>query len=329
MDLDALYEAVFAAPGDDGPRLVLADALQEVGDPRGEFLSLSLQSRRTQRSERRLAKLLERHRAGFLRGLAPMIMPAHEKWERGFLSEASLLLEGLHVDTPDLATLEKVEVLYSPAAPLELSSPHMRSLREVTMAPLTAVSALFDAPRPLGIEHVGLSGPGDLNAWLPSFTETIGQARSLPKLTRLVLRSSRANFDETDWLWKLPVLGRLRSLEFDGSFRGVPLMNVLPMLRQLETVPGSVVFSGVGITMKVRSADGFRSLQVEVEPPSGVMVFAAMLDTLSPDALDDLTVTSTAPLDPALTGTLRMAAKRLKLTNLSLPSAQSRMKWQV
>lgn len=327
--IDALYAAVFAAPADDGPRLVLADALQEAGDPRGEFLSLALQPRRTQRSERRMGKLLERHRTAFLRGLAPMVMPGAEKWERGFLSEASLLLEGLHVDTPDLATLEKVEILYSPAPPLELASPHMRGLREVTMAPLTAVPVLFDAPRPLAITHVGLAGPGDLNAWLPSFTERIGVAASLPKLERLTLRASRANFDETDWLWRLPLLGRLRSLEFDGSFRGVPLMNVLPLLRQLEIVPASITFYGVGLSLKVRAADRFRSLQVEVEPPTGVMVFAAMLDTLTPDALDELTVTSLAPLDPALTGTLRMAAKRLKLTNLALPSAQSRMKWQV
>ena len=45
--IDALYAAVFAAPADDGPRLVLADALQEAGDPRGEFLSLALDRKRS------------------------------------------------------------------------------------------------------------------------------------------------------------------------------------------------------------------------------------------------------------------------------------------
>ncbi len=59
-------DALFAAPQDDGPRLVLADALQELGDPRGEFISLQLNPRRSQRSERRMQKLLERHRGAFL-----------------------------------------------------------------------------------------------------------------------------------------------------------------------------------------------------------------------------------------------------------------------
>ncbi|MDP1825479.1 MAG: hypothetical protein Q8L48_19630 [Archangium sp.] len=34
--LEALFDAVYDDPGADGPRLVLADALVEVGDPRGE-----------------------------------------------------------------------------------------------------------------------------------------------------------------------------------------------------------------------------------------------------------------------------------------------------
>ena len=37
-DLAALYGDVFANPFDDGRRAVLADALTEVGDPRGEFI---------------------------------------------------------------------------------------------------------------------------------------------------------------------------------------------------------------------------------------------------------------------------------------------------
>jgi hypothetical protein len=35
--------------------------------------------------------------------------------------------------------------------------------------------------------------------------------------------------------------------------------------------------------------------------------------------MDELSVTATAPLEPALTGTLRVAAKRLRLTNCFLP----------
>lgn len=40
--LDRLYEQVFAKPDDDGPRVVLADHLSELGDPRGEFIAIQL-----------------------------------------------------------------------------------------------------------------------------------------------------------------------------------------------------------------------------------------------------------------------------------------------
>ncbi|MFZ5438724.1 MAG: TIGR02996 domain-containing protein [Myxococcota bacterium] len=316
--LEELYAAVFADPRSDGPRQVLADALQEAGDPRGEFLSLQLMPRRSQRSERRMEKLLERHREAFLRGLAPIVMPGREKWTRGFLSEAAVVLEGLHVDVPDLATLERLEVFFSPAAPLELASPHMRSLREVS-ASLSAVPVLFDAPRPLAVETVALTGPGDLQAWPGQTVELLGEARSLPKLTRLTLSASRGNFDEAAWLWRMPVLPRLKLLEFDGSFRGLPLANLLGVLRTIERPPAAVVFQTVSVTLRLRAADRFRSLQVELEPPTGALVCAMMLDTLPPDALDDLAIFSSAPLDPSLQGSLRLSARRLELTNLALP----------
>jgi hypothetical protein len=244
-------------------------------------------------------------------------MPGRERWSRGFLSEAAVVLEGLHVDVPDLATLEKLEVFFSPAAPLELASPHMRSLREVTMASLSAVPVLFDAPRPLPVESVGLSGPGDLLAWPAQTIELLGAARSLPRLTRLTLHTARGNFDEAQWLWRLPVLPRLRSLEFTGSFRGTPLAQVLEVLRGIERPPAAVVFQAVGLTLRLRA--GFRALQVELEPPTGAVVLAMMLDGLPADALDELTVVSTAPLEPSLQGSLRLAARRLRLAHLELP----------
>jgi uncharacterized protein (TIGR02996 family) len=321
MDVEALYAAVFERPADDGARQVLADALQELGDPRGEFISLQLQRRRNERSERRMHKLLDRHRTSFLRGLQKLVMPGGDRaWSRGFASEATVLLEGLQVELPDLATLEKVEVVFSPAAPLELASPHMKSLREVTQASLSSVPVLFDSPRPLAtIEAVSLAGPGDLEAWPLPIRDSLSRAESLPNLHKLTLAANRGNFDETHWVWRLALNRRLKTLEFAGSFRGMPLREVLEGLRRVEAPPAAVVFQFVGMTIRVRAADRFRSMQVDVEPPTGVVVLTSMLQTLAPDALDDLAVTTRAPLDSALTGSLRMATRRLKLTNLELP----------
>lgn len=321
MNVEALFAAVFADPAADAPRLVLADALIEQGDPRGEFLSLQLQARRTQRSERRMQKLLERHRASFLRGLEPMVMPmTPQVWERGFLTEASLLLEGLHGEVPDLATLRRVEVLSTPATPAELASPHMRALTEVTIAPMSAVPVLFDAPRPLELDTVGLSGPGDPRAWPDEATSLIARARSLPKLTRLTCFVNRANVVDAAWLWRMPLLGRLKALCFDGSFRGVPLHELLPLLRGLDAPPATVEFFGTGLSLRLRGPR-LGVLDATLEPPPGAVIFAAMLDALPADALDEVNVETHAPLEPTLVGTLRAAVRRLRLTNVTLPAA--------
>lgn len=322
MELESLYAAVFARPADDGARQVLADALQEVGDPRGEFLSLQLQNRKNQRSERRMQKLLERHRTEFLRGLSAIVMPGgDQRWDRGFLTEATVLLEGLHVDLPDLATLEQIDVVFSPATPLELASPHMRSLREVRQASLSAVPVLFAAKDPLAtLEAVALSGPTNLLAWPQQTIDLLSSSTSLPRLSRLTFSTGMSNFPELDWVWNAPLVHRLKTLEFRGGFAGVALRDLLDVLRSLPAVPGAVVFHGGGVTLRLRAADRFRSLQVtELEPPKGALVLAAMLDTLPPDGLDELTVAALEPLEANLSGTLRMATKRLKLINLELP----------
>jgi len=51
-------EAIYAAPGDDAPRLVFADLLMERGDPRGEFIMLQMQKSPTKEQSARLAEFL-------------------------------------------------------------------------------------------------------------------------------------------------------------------------------------------------------------------------------------------------------------------------------
>src|SRR5262245_46595525 len=56
-----LEAAVYANPGDDGPRLVLADVLQQRGDRRGEFIALQLQADKSREAQSREAELLRGH----------------------------------------------------------------------------------------------------------------------------------------------------------------------------------------------------------------------------------------------------------------------------
>ncbi len=327
-DIEALYRAVFAAPADDGPRLVLADALQEQGDPRGEFISLQLQTPRSQRSDRRMQKLLERHRSQFLRRLQSAVMPdGNQRWERGFLTEASVVLHGDLVDAPDWATLRKLEVLFAGTPPVELASPHFRSLKEISLAPLEAVPVLFAAERALGLEAVALQGPPDLESWPAAEVELISHARSLPSLTRLTLLCQTPTFASADWVWRMPVLERIKSLEFLGSFRGVPLESMVSRVRNAELAPASLIFHASSMKVRVKREDRFRSLMVELEALSGVVGLDAMLRSLAPDAFDEVLITSVLPLDSNHVAMLKRALKRLELRNVSLPLAHhGRMK---
>jgi uncharacterized protein (TIGR02996 family) len=327
-DLEQLYAAVFAAPADDGPRLVLADALQEAGDPRGEFISLQLQHPRAQRSERRMQKLLERHRAAFLRGLQSAVMPdtQMQRWERGFLSEASVVLHGDRVDSPDWATVRKLEVLFGGTPPLELASPHMRSLKEISLAPLEVVPVLFAAARPLGVESITLQGPPELGSWPADEVALISEAASLPALQRLTLRCQTPTFTEAEWVWRMPLLSRLKSLEFAGTFRGVPLEALLARLRHAERPPPAVVFHSAGAKLRLKREDGFRSLVVELEPFSGVFWLDSLLWSIARDSFDELLITSAQPMEVAHLAMLKRAVKRLQLRNVSFPSSHSRMK---
>ena len=105
----ALLAAIYAAPADDGPRLVYADALMERGDPRGEVIALQCGNRDHARAD----KLLARHRAKWLGPLAPAIDATRAlAFERGFPALATV------ADTappaldqhPAWATLRRVEL---------------------------------------------------------------------------------------------------------------------------------------------------------------------------------------------------------------------------
>jgi uncharacterized protein (TIGR02996 family) len=81
--LDRLYEQVYANPDDDGPRVVLADHLSELGDPLGEFIAIQLAEPHgpTGLAKGR-AKQLKRH---YEKWLPPGVQRSTAVFSRGFL----------------------------------------------------------------------------------------------------------------------------------------------------------------------------------------------------------------------------------------------------
>lgn len=80
------FNAVYAAPHDDAPRLVLADALLEQEDPRGEFLSLQMRTEKTRAELKREKDLIKAHGKAWLAPFGPTL-GASVTWRRGFPAE--------------------------------------------------------------------------------------------------------------------------------------------------------------------------------------------------------------------------------------------------
>jgi uncharacterized protein (TIGR02996 family) len=129
---DELFQRVYEAPGDDAPRLVLADALQQDGDPRGEFIALQLGS--SSRARKRADKLLERHRADFLGPLRSVVVVGTDEWERGFPVACIARLDGSLAACPAFATVKRLGLTLTQARPTELAGRWMTSLQEVYVA---------------------------------------------------------------------------------------------------------------------------------------------------------------------------------------------------
>jgi uncharacterized protein (TIGR02996 family) len=130
--IEELFLRVYEAPGDDAPRLVLADALQLAGDPRGEFIALQLNS--SARARKRAQKLLERHRAAFLGPLREVVVVGTDEWERGFPVACIARLDGRLAACPAWATVKRLGLTLTQARPTELAGRWMTSLQEVTVS---------------------------------------------------------------------------------------------------------------------------------------------------------------------------------------------------
>ncbi|MCB9675699.1 MAG: TIGR02996 domain-containing protein [Alphaproteobacteria bacterium] len=86
--IEALRDAVLDAPDDLGARMVWADALSELGDPRGELVLLQLEDAAGEldRSRRiRMNALLKAHEADWLGPVDAVFAKTGRVWERGFL----------------------------------------------------------------------------------------------------------------------------------------------------------------------------------------------------------------------------------------------------
>jgi len=148
----ALVRAVYADLTSDASRMVLADRLLELGDPRGELIALQLaRARLDTPSSARERALLAQHGTAWTQPLAEYLSAF--EFRRGFLASATVdervamppaLIEHVAWSTVDDLETRNVELLLSPA---------LRSLRRVAVTTET-LAALAAHREPLQFEAV-------------------------------------------------------------------------------------------------------------------------------------------------------------------------------
>lgn len=231
-----MFDAVYADPVADGPRAVLADALQERGDPRGEFIALQLaklQSKPSAAATRRERSLLTKHRRAWLGPLADVVNEPNSTWARGFLDTVVAELSDDTPVDPIWNTVRSLRIVggYPPKVRV-LAAGCFRGLTEFSSIALDDLGTLLSARSKPPIESLSIYGPHARGgAWDPAQLKLVDRLTELPGLRRLSLRVERHPWEasQLDWVWKSPVVSQLSHLElgvnlpFDlaGCLRGL------------------------------------------------------------------------------------------------------------
>ncbi|MBL8715282.1 MAG: hypothetical protein JNL79_04770 [Myxococcales bacterium] len=207
--IGSLLAAVYADPTSDDPRDVLADALLEANDPRGEFFVLQLGEARgrtlTREEKRREKELLEAHAEAWLGPLAGWVGKGERVFRRGFLAECVVKSSGRHAGPfPEVdawATVERATIHERPDA-----LPWFTGARAIFGAGWGCLLATEQTWRHLVELHVfGRYEPGSL--------ERLGLLEHFPALRKLSFASDdRAAPDAESLLDLFERVARLEAL---------------------------------------------------------------------------------------------------------------------
>jgi uncharacterized protein (TIGR02996 family) len=158
-----LIERIAQHPNDDIAWRILTDVLLEAGDPRGEYLALSMKQRQSATHKKKLAKLFNRYRLPWLGPLASLVVPPFEDevWEHGFPVKLTCYLDGTTVGAWQWLTVRELVLAGSESTahlPLELQPSCTPNLRSVVAMPArwSSREGLVQAER----------WPAELERWL-------------------------------------------------------------------------------------------------------------------------------------------------------------------
>lgn len=234
-DIAALKRAVLDAPEDDQARLVLADALQEQGDPRGELIVLQVARANgvvDARSERRERALLKANLKAWLGPLARVVQTSSAVFERGFLTECVAEIKNVATARTELHHEEWATVRKLTFVGAALVTPAMRALIEASGMTDDAMKRLARSghPRLENLETISSgSYDGALDKGAPrGGLKALAACAQLPALSRLRLRFGAREYHtgsgfhvrtakDYAWLWSAPWGAQIRKLEISAE----------------------------------------------------------------------------------------------------------------
>jgi uncharacterized protein (TIGR02996 family) len=206
-----LVARIWEHPDDNELRLVLADALSEAGDPRGELITLQMARSEGKADRKMLAReraLLKEHARTFLGPLAAVVSLKSAVFERGFLERceayANAMAARLQFDHTEWATVQSVTFTGKGSR----ISPAMRTLKEARGVELKGLKHLLETGHPT-LERLELSAQSAFSRYV-TIARSLEESAALPALHHLKL-----HIDDTgasDWLWDAPWSSQLRSL---------------------------------------------------------------------------------------------------------------------
>ncbi len=300
-NLEALLGAIYDTPDDDAPRLVLADALLERGDPRGEFIALQLRGDRDSEriSIKREKELLETYGKQWLGELAPVVMAGYT-FARGFLADCRI----------DNRQLDRVQKLAGDPAWATVRSlagsaliglhPVMRGLRRLSFTSYEARNheglteswrdLLLDTERPLeALRYAGIQTdeawedalennesvrPGVQGRWVhvPEVQEVAAlcSCRALPRLRELVIVAQPDRIAPS--LFASALVQRLDTIGFVFDYRSRRRAPLADLTDALRDAPVRVLMLELGpdyhttFLVLTRGDSGYREATMTVGP---------------------------------------------------------------
>jgi uncharacterized protein (TIGR02996 family) len=185
--LDEQLGYVLSHPEDDDAKLVLADLLQEIDDPRGELITLqflSEQQKLTREQKNREKQILKDHYQKLLGPLAQNVLKRSVRFRRGFVV-ACELKENVHQNQLEALAqselLGSIETLHQVPIAL-LQSPHLHSLKDVAIKDFEPLALLlWQNDRRFGFKalQIWVRDDGDI--------ALLAHTRTLPQLEKLTL----------------------------------------------------------------------------------------------------------------------------------------------